>query len=132
MHEIVAAAEKFGPVLLLSPSAVKTEKELEAAFHLAREAFAGKENVSSKLSNEAMLFLANETNFSSAVRKIGAASPDDFALVSEGKLPIPRLKKALLLAGCQKLCLSEWGKKKGGYFEGELAIERMALGRIRN
>ena len=97
MHEIVAAAERLGTVLLLSPKAVRTGKELEFAFYLAKEAFAAKENVSGKLSNEAMLFLARETNFSSAVRKVGAAHPSDFMLVCEGKIPSAKLKKVLKL-----------------------------------
>ncbi len=132
MHEVVGAAAKLGAVLLLSPKAVRTGKELEAAFYLAREAFRAKENVSGKLSNEAMLFLACETNFTSAVRKVGAASQDDFVIVSEGKIPAKKLKDALKLVRCQQLVLTTRGKKKGNYFEGELAVERMALSRIRN
>lgn len=132
MQELVSEAEKLGALMLLSPKIVRTEKELEFAFYLAREAFKAKENVSGKLSNEAMLFLACETNFTSAVRKVGAASPDDFVLVSEGKIPSAKLKKALKLTRAEALKLTEWGKKKGNYFEGELSVERMALSRIRN
>lgn len=132
MHALVEKAASLGDVLLLSPSCVRTGKELEFAFYLAKEAFLAKGNISGKLSNEAVLFLACETNFSSAVRKVGAASPDDFVLVSERKIPSVKLKKALQLVRCQELPLAEWGKKKGNYFEGELAVERMALARIRN
>ena len=132
MHELVAAAEKLGAVLLLSPKAVKTEKELEFAFYLAKQAFAAKANVSGKLTNEAMLFLSCETNFSSAVRKIGAAHPDDFLLVSEEKVPSAKLKKALKLTRAETIKLTEWGNKRGAYFEGELAIEKMATARIMN
>ena len=132
MHEMVEEAEKLGAVLLLSPKAVRTGKELQAAFYLAKEAFKEKSNISKKMANETLLFLACETNFSSAVRKVGAASPDDFVLVSEGKIPSAKLKKALKLIRCEQLTLTEWGKKKGAYTEGELAIERMAIARIRN
>jgi len=132
MHEAVGAAEKLGALMLLSPKAVRTGKELEAAFYLAREAFKAKENVASSVAKEAMLFLACETNFSSAIRKVGAASQDDFVLVSEGKIPSAKLKKALKLIRCEQLSLTEWGKKKGNYFEGEIAVEKMALSRIRN
>ena len=132
MRELVGAAEKIGNSLVLSPSAVRTLMELRAAFRLAADAFAEGTNISSKLSNEAMLFLACETNFSSALRKIGAADPSDFVLVSEEKIPSAKLKKELKLLRAQTLSLSEWGEKKGKYSEGELAIERMATARIRN
>ncbi|MCX6772847.1 MAG: hypothetical protein NTV88_03715 [Candidatus Micrarchaeota archaeon] len=132
MHELLAAAEKLGAVLLLSPKAVKTKKELEFAFYLAKEAFATKVNVSGKITNEAMLFLSCETNFSSAVRKMGAAHPDDFLLVSEKKVPSAKLKKTLKLTRCEQIVLTEWGNRKGAYSEGELAIEKMALARIMN
>jgi len=129
MHELVNAAEGM---LVLSPSAAKTKKELEFAFFLAAEAFREKANLSPKLANEAMLFLACETNFASAVRKIGAKSVRDFVLVREKGIPLARLKKKLMLVEIKRLALPEWGKKKGGYREGELAAERMATARIRN
>jgi len=132
MHELVSATAALGDMLVLSPKAVRTRKELEAAFHLARQAFEGKENISSKLSNEAVLFLACEINFESALRKVGAADTSDFVLVSEKKFPIKELVKKLRLTRCLQLTLTEWGKKKGKYIEGELAIEKMALARIRN
>ncbi|VVB99171.1 Uncharacterised protein [uncultured archaeon] len=132
IHGLVKAASALGDVLVLSPKAVKTEKALEMAFFLARNAFEETENISSKLSNEAMLFLACEINFESALRKVGAASPDDFVLVSEKAIPSARLKKTLFLTRAQTLPLSEWGNKMGAYSEGELAIEKMALARIRN
>jgi tRNA threonylcarbamoyladenosine modification (KEOPS) complex Cgi121 subunit len=132
MPELVKEAALLGDVLLLSPKIVRTGKELEFAFYLARGAFAEKRNIASSPAKEAMLFLACETNFSSAVRKVGAASPDDFVFVSEGKIPSAKLKKALKLIRCESLALTKWGKKKGNYFEGELSVERMALARIRN
>lgn len=132
MQHVVKAASSLGEVLLLSPSAVRTRKELQFAFYLAKEAFAQGENIASSPAKEALLFLSCETNFSSAVRKVGAASVDDFVLVSESKLASSKLKKALLLTRAQALKLSEWGRKKGNYFEGELAVEKMALSRIRN
>jgi tRNA threonylcarbamoyladenosine modification (KEOPS) complex Cgi121 subunit len=106
--------------------------ELVFAFGLARRAFDGRNNISRKLSNEALLFLARETNFASALRKIGASSPRSFALVCEKSLPLARVKKALALTSAKKLALSKMGKKKGAYFEGELAAEGMALARVRN
>src|SRR3989344_5304106 len=96
------------------------------------DGFEGKGNVADSVAKEAMLFLACETNFSSAVRKVGAASQDDFVVVAEGKIPSAKLKKALKLIRCEQLSLTEWGKKKGNYFEGEIAVEKMALSRIRN
>ncbi len=132
MHELVESSGRLGDVLLLSPSAVRTEKGLQGAFALARAAFAAKANISPNLANEAVLFLACETNFSSALRKVGAADPSDFVLVSEGKIPSAKLKKELKLLRAQTLKLTEWGKKKGGYTEAELAIEKMATARIRN
>ncbi len=132
INELVQLGEGLGELLFLAPKAVRTEKELEAAFAMARSAFDEGRNLSPKVQNEAMLFLAQETNFSSAARKIGAASPDDFILVSEAKIPIAKLKAKLRLTRAQSLKLSEWGGKKGGYLEGELAIEKMALARIKN
>ena len=132
MPELVMEAARLGDVLLLSPKIVRTEKELEAAFYFAKQAFAEKENVADSVAKEALLFLACETNFSSAVRKVGAASPDDFVIVSEEKIPSAKLKKALRLIRCEQIALTAWGKKKGNYFEGELSVERMALSRIRN
>jgi tRNA threonylcarbamoyladenosine modification (KEOPS) complex Cgi121 subunit len=132
MRELVDAAGKLGSSLVLSPPAARTLMELRAAFLLARGAFAEGKNISSKLSNEALLFLACETNFSSALRKIGAADPSDFVLVCEEKIPVAKLKKELKLISAQSLKPSEWGEKKGKYSEGELAIERMATARIRN
>jgi len=132
VRELLKLAEGIGNLLFLSPSAVRTEKELQAAFYLASEAFKSKKNISEKLANEAMLFLSCETNFSSAAKKIGAASPDDFILVSKETIPIAKLKRALRLASAESLSLSEWGKKRGAYFEGEIAVEKMALSRIMN
>ena len=132
MRELVGATGKLGNSLVLSPPAVRTLVELRAAFLLARDAFGEKKNISSKLSNEALLFLACETNFSSAIRKIGAADPSDFVFVCEEKIPIARLKKGLKLLSAQSLKPSEWGEKRGKYSEGELAIEKMATARIRN
>ncbi len=132
INELVELGEGSGEFLFLAPKAVRTGKELEAAFAMARSAFDEGRNLSPKLQNEAMLFLAQETNFSSAARKIGAASPDDFILVSEAKIPIAKLKAKLKLTRAQALKLSEWGGKKGGYLEGELAVEKMALARIKN
>ena len=65
-------------LLFLKPASVKTGKELEFAFYLAKEAFRGKSNVSGKTANEALLFLSCETNFSSAIKKIGAMDTEDF------------------------------------------------------
>ena len=132
LHELVSLSEALGDILILAPKAVRTGKELEAAFAMARAAFAEGRNLSPKVANEAMLFLAHETNFSSAARKVGAISPDDFVLVSEAKIPIAKLKDKLCLTRAQTLALSEWGGKKGGFTEAELAIEKMALARIRN
>jgi len=130
--ELLRLGSGLEGALFLSPKAVKTKKELEAAFFLAQEAFREKTNISSKLSNEALLFLACETNFASAARKIGTASADDFVFACPEKIPIAALKKKLLLTSAAALPLTEWGRKKGAYTEGELAIEKMATGRIRN
>lgn len=119
-------------MLFLAPAAVKTSKELEFAFYLAGEAFRTGKNISSKPENEALLFLACETNFSSAARKVGARSPKDFVLVCRKRLPVAELKRRLLLTSAKPLRLPEWGKKKGHYYEGELAVEKTALARIRN
>ena len=132
MGELVELGASLGEFLFLAPKAVRTGKELEAAFAMARGAFAEGRNLSPKVQNEAMLFLACETNFSSAARKAGAISPDDFVLVSEKKIPSSELKAKLKLTRAQALALSEWGAKKGGYTERELAIEKMALARIKN
>lgn len=128
--ELAARAE--WELLFLSPGAAKTKKGLEAAFLLAKEAFADGTNVSDGVAKEALLFLANEMNFSSALKKVGAASAKDFLLVSEKNLPVAKLKKELKLVKMKKISLPEWGKKIGGYFEAELAIEKMALARVKN
>ena len=119
-------------LLFLKPDAARTAKELEAAFYLAKEAFKNRNNISGKLSNEAMLFLSCETNFSSALAKIGATDARDFLLVAENDVPVAALKKLLKLARAVKMKLPEWGKKQEAYSEGELAVEKMALARIRN
>lgn len=129
-----AAASLPCPSLLLSPGAMggRTGRELAFAFHLAREAFSGKRNVSQKLPNEALLFLSREMNFSSALRKIGAKDAEDFVLVCEKNLPLSKVKNALALSFAEKIPLPERGKRKGRYFEAELAIEEMALSRVKN
>lgn len=132
IHELVRLGGKPGSLLFLHPKAAKTAKELEFSFRLARESFREKSNVSEKIANEAMLFLACETNFTSAAKKVGAASAKDFLLVGEKGIPIAKLKKRLLLTKARRVLLPEWGKMKGRYSEGELAVERMALSRIRN
>ena len=119
-------------LLFLKPDAVKTGKELEFAFYLAKEAFKNKGNISGKIANEALLFLSCQTNFSSAVKKIGATDGGDFLLACEKDIPLAELKKALRLEKAEKMKLPEWGKKRGAYSEGELAVEKMALARIRN
>ena len=119
-------------LLFLSPTSVKTEKELEFAFYLAKEAFKNRGNISGKIANEALLFLSCETNFSSAIRKIGANDSGDFLLVAKKGIPIAKLKKLLRLERAERVRLPEWGKKIGNYSEGELAVEKMALARIRN
>ncbi|MFA4983148.1 MAG: hypothetical protein WC588_02935 [Candidatus Micrarchaeia archaeon] len=135
MRELVSLSDAAGlEALFLSPAAASkmTLAELEFAFYLAKRAFEANGNVSKKRMNEAMLFLACETNFSSAARKMGAADPSDFALVLEGDSAPARLRKALELESLGSMRLLKWGKKKGDYSEGELAVERMALARIRN
>ena len=132
---IVEAAEALRtPCLLLSPEAMegKTGLELEAAFHLASRAFEEKRNISSKLSNEALLFLAREMNFASALRKIGAKNARGFVLVCEKDVPVAKVKREMGLASAKKITLPRMGKKKGAYFEGERAVEEMALARGRN
>ncbi len=124
-------AQELG-CLVLSPKEEKTLKELEAAFELARRAFEAKENISTTPLHEALLFLACETNFSSAIARVGAKSTGDFLLVCEGKIGEGELKRKLQLTKATPVKLSEFGKKVGFYFEAELAIERMALCRIRN
>jgi tRNA threonylcarbamoyladenosine modification (KEOPS) complex Cgi121 subunit len=133
VHSLVGIADSQGwGILFLKPDAARTRKELEAAFYLANEAFAAKGNISAKMANEAMLFLACEMNFTSAAKKVGATDAKDFLLVSEKDLPVAVLKKKLMLAKIAPLKLPEFGKKKNGYTEGELAIERMALARVKN
>ena len=135
LHAIVEAAEGLGaPCLLLSPETVrgKTGLELEAAFCLARRAFEEKNNISGKMANEALLFLAREMNFASALRRVGAKSARSFVLVCEKNVSIARVKKELGLTSAKKIALSKMGKKKGAYFEGDLAVEQMALARVRN
>lgn len=132
LHRLVSCASKLGNCLLLSPGKSYTQKELEAAFFLARASFGEKSNLSDKLSNEALMFLACETNFSSAIRKIGAKRAKDFILVLEKNVPIAKVRKELALSSAKRMALGLWGKKSGFYYEGELAVERMALARIRN
>ena len=135
LHAIVGSAEGLGaPCLLLSPEAMrgKTGLELEAAFHLAARAFEEKSNISGKMANEALLFLAREMNFASALRRVGAKSAHSFVLVCEKDVPLARVKRELGLVKASRVKLSRMGKKKGAYFEGELAIEQMALARVRN
>lgn len=120
--------------ILLSPAALagRSRMELSFAFHLARRAFEGKRNISGKLSNEALLFLSREMNFASALKKIGAKDAREFVLVCEKNIPLAKLKKELALVAAKSVALSEKGKKKGHYFEGELAVEEMALARVKN
>jgi len=135
LNAIVAAAEALHtPCLFLSAEAIKgkTGMELEAAFYLAARAFEEKGNISSKLSNEALLFLACEMNFASALRRIGAKSAREFVLVCEKNVPVAKVKKELWLAKAKKIALSRMGRKKGAYFEAERAVEEMALARARN
>ncbi len=146
------AAKSNGELLFLAPDAVKTKKELETALYLAKEAFANGTNISDGVAKEALLFFACETNFSAALEKAGAKDAKDFVLVSGKDIPIAKLKKELRLTSAKPMKLSEFGMKKsekdffrsgmgnanstkkkiGGYFEGELAIEKMALARGKN
>jgi len=135
LNAIVEAADALrAPCLVLSTEAIKekTGLELEAAFYLAARAFEGKSNISTKLSNEALLFLAREMNFASALRKIGATDSRAFVFVCEKDVPMAKMKETLGLAKAKKLALPRMGRKKGAYFEGERAVEGMALARGRN
>ena len=106
--------------------------EMEFAFYLARRAFEEKSNISGKLSNETLLFLAREMNFASALRRIGASDARDFVLVCGKDVPLAKVKKELGLVKAKRIALARMGKKKGAYFEGERAVEEMALARVRN
>jgi tRNA threonylcarbamoyladenosine modification (KEOPS) complex Cgi121 subunit len=135
LHAVVESAEKhFSPALLLSPRAMegKTKMELEFAFYLAARAFEDKSNISTKVSNEALLYLSREMNFGSALRSIGASDARDFVLVFKKGAPLAKVKEKLALTSAKKIALSKMGKKKGAYFEGERAVEEMALARARN
>ena len=135
LDAIVSSAEALrAPFLLLSPQAVRgrTAFELEAAFYLSSRAFEEKSNISGKLSNEALLFLGREMNFASALRKIGARDARGFVFVCEKNIPLAKVKRVLGLSLAKKIALSKMGRKKGAYFEGERAVERMALARTRN
>ena len=132
---VVEAAEALKtPCLLLSAEAMegKTGLELEAAFYLAARAFEEKIGISGKLSNEALLFLARETNFASALRRVGATDARSFVLVCGKNVPLAKVKRKLGLTSAKKIALSRMGKKKGAYFEAERAVEGMALARVRN
>ena len=132
---LVSSAETLGaPCLLLSPRAVegKSRMEMEFAFYLARRAFEGKINISGKMANEALLFLAREMNFASALRRIGAKDARDFVLVCEKNVPLAKVKREMGLTKAKRIALPKMGKRKGGYFEGERAAEQMALARVRN
>ncbi|MFA6214893.1 MAG: hypothetical protein WC717_06500 [Candidatus Micrarchaeia archaeon] len=131
---VAAAGALLPPCILLSPKAAggMTGMELEAAFCLARRAFEEERNISGKLSNEALLFLAREMNFASALRKIGAKDGRDFVFVCEKAVPVAKVKRALGLSKAKRIPLSRMGRRMGAYFEGELAVEGMALARIRN
>ncbi len=135
LNAIVGSAEALHtPYLLLSTEAIKgkTGMELESAFYLAARAFEEKSNISSKLSNEALLFLAREMNFASALQRIGAKDAREFVLVCGKNVPIEKVKEKMGLAKAKKIALSRMGKKEGSYFEGERAVEEMALARVRN
>ncbi|MCX8196764.1 MAG: hypothetical protein N3G80_00385 [Candidatus Micrarchaeota archaeon] len=129
VEELVEASKKIGGLLIISPQAAKTKMELVAAFELARKAFKEKRNISDKIQNEALLFLAKETNFSSAIKKVGAKSASDFLIASERKLS-RAVKKRLRLERAEACRIPLWGKKIGNYYEAELEIEKMALCRI--
>ena len=132
---IVEAAEGLRThCLLLSAEAIrgKTGLELEAAFCLASRAFEEKSNISGKMSNEALLFLAREMNFASALRKIGATDAREFVLVCEKNVPMAEVKRKLGLSTAKKIVLPRMGRKKGAYFEAERAVEGMALARAKN
>jgi len=132
MDKLLKMAQKVPYALLfLKPAAAKTKAELEFAFFLARGTIKSRKSISAKLANEAMLFLSGETNFSSAVRKIGAKKTSDFVLVAERDLKLAKLKKALNLKKAKAHKLSAWGKKRKNYSQGELAIEKMAISRIK-
>jgi len=135
LNALVSEAEALcTPCLLLSPRAIKGKSEMEIAFafYLARRAFEGKSNISGKMANEALLFLSREMNFASALRRIGAKDARDFVLVCEKSIPLAKVKKVMELASARKIALPKMGKKKGAYFEGERAVEEMALVRVRN
>ena len=131
---VMAAAALRTPCMVLSTEAIKgkTGLELEAAFYLAARAFEEKSNISEKLSNEALLFLAREMNFASALRRIGATGARTFVLVCGKDVPLAMVKNELGLLKARKIALSRMGRKNGAYFEGERAIEQMALARVRN
>lgn len=135
VRELVLLSESSGlHVLILSFPAVSnmTLAELRFAYYFAKESFLSKTNLSEKKSNEALLFLSCQTNFTSAVMKIGAKNPSDFVLVMEENAFDPKFRKALKIARAKKIKLPEWGKKIGHYTQGELAVERMALARNKN
>jgi len=124
---IVKAADALPcPALFLSMEAAEKASGMEAdfSFLLARRAFAEKRNVSGKVSNEALLFLARETNFSSAVKKIGARDAGDFVLVLERRLPAPRVKKALGLASVALVAKKKVGRsaRQGAYPKDALGV----------
>ena len=135
LNAVVENAERnFSPALLLCPRAIegRTGMELEFAFCLASRAFEAKANISTKISNEALLFLSREQNFGSALKSIGANDARDFVLVCGKNFPMAMVKEQLGLVSAKKITLSRMGKKKGAYFEGERAVEEMALARARN
>jgi len=135
IRELVEASDAAGfDALFLSPFAASKLSlvEVRFAFYLANKAFGGRKNISGKRANEALLFLACETNFASAAKKIGASDSSDFVLVAERNVPLSKLKRALGLGKAKRMKLPEWGKKEGSYFSGERGAERMALERIRN
>ena len=135
LFDIVRSAEALGtPCMMLSIEAIKgkTGLEIEAAFYLSARAFEEKSNISEKHSNEALLFLAREMNFASALRKIGAKDARAFVFVCKETLPLSHVKKALALTSAKKIVLSRMGKKKGAYFKAERAVEGMALARVKN
>jgi tRNA threonylcarbamoyladenosine modification (KEOPS) complex Cgi121 subunit len=119
-------------VIFLEPGKIATKKEIEAAFFFAKKAMEKKQNISNNIENEVLLFLSRKTNFSSAIKEIGIKNTKKFLILCARRITKKKLKESLLLEKIKKITLPKFGKKIGGYSQAEIAIEAMALSRIKN
>ena len=126
--------EKKIVVQVVKPAVVVSERQLYQAYNNAKDSFIQGLNRAIDLSNEFVLWLANDDNFDTAVKKVGISSTKQFCLIIIAKDAVEEGRIRDKLIDELKLKLKEASglsiTNKEDVIKEKLALERLAMHKL--